>query len=92
MPRTKGSKNKPKDIALTVEEYNGRITAVETSIEDLNAQLKLKKAELKQLIKDRDAAVAVEAEKKAEEDRAAIIAAIEASGKSVDEVLAFLKG
>ena len=52
---------------------------------------RLKKAELKKLLKERDAALNAEAQKKAEANKAAIMAAVEASGKSVDEILEFLK-
>ena len=58
-----------------------RIAAVKTEIETLTAQLKEKKAELKKL----------EAEQ-ADEDKAKLLEAFEASGKNVDEVVAWLKG
>ncbi len=58
-----------------------KINAVKAEIETLTAQLKEKKAELKKL----------EAEQ-AEEDKAKLLEAFAASGKSVDEVVAWLKG
>jgi cell division protein FtsB len=58
-----------------------KIEAVKAEIEALTAQLKEKKAELKKL----------EAEQ-AEEDKAKLIEAFVASGKTVDEVVAWLKG
>ena len=58
-----------------------RIEAVKAEIATLSAQLKEKKAELKKL----------EAEQ-ADEDKARLIEAYQASGKTVDDVLAFLKG
>lgn len=58
-----------------------KIEAVKAEIETLTAQLKEKKAELKKL----------EAEQ-AEEDKARLIEAFAASGKTVDEVVAWLKG
>ena len=58
-----------------------KIEAVKAEIETLTAQLKEKKAELKKL----------EAEQ-AEEDKAKLLEAFAASGKSVDEVVAWLKG
>ena len=64
--------------ALNVAE---RIEAVKADIATLTAQLKEKKSELKKL----------EAEQ-AEEDKAKLLEAFAASGKSVDEVVAWLKG
>ena len=58
-----------------------KITSVKAEIENLTAQLKEKKAELKKL----------EAEQ-AEEDKAKLLEAFEASGKSLDEVITWLKG
>ena len=46
---------------------------------------------IKQLVKLKAEAERVAAEKKAEEDKAAILAAVEASGKSVEEILELLK-
>lgn len=93
MPRKPGSKNKPKVEApiLTVEEIESKMAAVESEIEDLSEKLKEKKAELKQLAKDKEAAVVAAAEKKAEEDKKAILDAVAASGKSVEEILELLK-
>ena len=95
MPRPKGSKNK-KTLAtpvpaLTADEIESRIAAVEAEIEELSEAIKAKKAEQKALSKERAKAVAAAAAKKAEEDRAAILAAVEASGKSVEEILDLLK-
>ena len=58
-----------------------KIEAVKAEIETLTAQLKEKKAELKKL----------EAEQ-AEEDKVKLLDAFAASGKSADEVIAWLKG
>lgn len=58
-----------------------KIEAVKADIESLSTQLKEKKAELKKL----------EAEQ-AEEDKAKLMEAFAASGKTVDEVIAWLKG
>ena len=93
MPRKPGSKNKPKVEApiLTVEEIESKMAAVESEIEDLSEKLKEKKAELKQLAKDKEAAVVAAAEKKAEDDKKAILDAVAASGKSVEEILELLK-
>ena len=87
MPRPKGSKNKP----AIVEDVDEKIAAAEAEIEKLNAELKAKKAELRKLMKAKAAASKAAAAKKAEEDKKAILAACEASGKSVEEILEFLK-
>ena len=95
MPRTKGSKNKKSTVEtaveLTVEQFEEKISQVNAEIEKLGADLKAKKAELKRLLKSKKAAVAAQAEKKAEEDKKAIMDAIAASGKSIEEVLELLK-
>ena len=92
MPRPKGSKNKKAfEQVESIETIDERIAAAETAIASLTEELKAKKAELKQYQKMREEAERVAAEKKAEEDRAAILAAVEASGKSVEEILELLK-
>lgn len=92
MPRPKGSKNKKAfELIESIETIDERIAAAETDIASLTEELKAKKAELKQYQKMRDEAERVAAEKKAEEDKAAILAAVEASGKSVEEILELLK-
>ena len=75
MPRTKGSKNKA--TLLSIDE---RIAAMAAEIESLQEQVKAKKAELKQL----------EAEK-AEEDHKRILAAANASGKTVEEIISLIE-
>ncbi len=94
MPRTKGSKNKKKAAvvaAMTLDETTAKIAAVESEIDELSAQLKDKKAELKSLVKAKEEAEKAEAEKKAEENKAAVWAAVEASGKSIEEILGMLQ-
>ena len=76
MARTKGSKNKAS--ALTVDE---RIAAVTAELESLQEQVKEKKAQLKKLMSEKD-----------EEDQKRILAAVAASGKTADEVIAMLHG
>ncbi len=95
MSRPKGSKNK-KTIAaaaatVTAENISRRIEEVEAEIKRLAEEQKAKKAELKKLIKERDSAARAEARKKAEANKAAIMAAVESSSKSIDEILEFLK-
>ena len=94
MPRPKGSKNKKTLAAVSAQaatEIDSRIAAVEAEIEELSEKLKARKAELKMLAREKAKADAAAAAKKAEEDKAAILAAVEASGKSLDEILALLK-
>jgi len=90
MARPKGSKNK-KTIAALSENLDEQIEMIKEEIEQLTADLKAKKAELKALAKAKEEQLRLEAERKAEEDKAAIMAAVEASGKSVEEILEFLK-
>lgn len=80
MPRPKGSKNKKTEATMTVEEYGAKIVEAEAEIEELGEKLKAKKAELKELVKLKAQAEAVAAKKKAEEDKAAILEAVEKSG------------
>ena len=94
MPRPKGSKNKKTLAAASTQaatEIDNRIAAVEAEINELGEKLKARKAELKTLAREKAKADAAAAAKKAEEDKAAILAAVEASGKSLDEILALLK-
>jgi uncharacterized protein involved in exopolysaccharide biosynthesis len=94
MPRPKGSKNKKTLAAVSAQaatEIDSRIAAVEAEIEELSEKLKARKAELKTLAREKAKADAAAAARKAEEDKAAILAAVEASGKSLDEILALLK-
>ena len=69
-------KGSKKKLVLSINE---RITAVTAEIESLQEQLKEKKVELKQL----------KAEKE-EEDQKRLFAAVVASGKSIDEVIALI--
>ena len=92
MPRPKGSKNKKAFEQMeSTENIDERIAATEAAIASLTEELKAKKAELKRYQKMKEDAERIAAEKKAEEDRAAILAAVEASGKSVEEILELLK-
>ena len=93
MPRPKGSKNKKiaTEIIETVESIDERIAAAEAAIATLTDDLKSKKAELKQLVKLKAEAERVAAEKKAAEDKEKLLAAVEKSGKSIDEILELLK-
>ena len=68
---------RPKKVVLSIDE---KIEKIKTEIESLNAEIKEKKAELKELEKE-----------KAEENKMKILAAVEESGKSVEEILELLK-
>ena len=74
MPRVKGSKNKKSQ--LTVDQ---KIEALNNEIENLNVMLATKKAELKDLQKEKDA-----------ENQKKILDAIMKSGKSLDEIMELL--
>ena len=96
MPRPKGSKNR-KTVekaakAVVTENLDEKLAAVQAEIDEISAQLKAKKAELKKLTQAKAEAEKAEAAKKAEEAKAAILEAVAASGKSVDEILDMLKG
>ena len=96
MPRPKGSKNRVKK-AETVnkvqapEEIGKKIEEISAEIDKLGEEIKTKKAELKNLMKVKADMEKAAAAKKAEENKAKIMAAVEASGKSVDEILEMLK-
>ena len=92
MPRPKGSKNKkPADAIVVNEEVAGKIAAVEAEIAALGNQLKAKKNELKALMKEKAKADKAAAAKKVEEDKARLLDAVAASGKTIEEVLELLK-
>lgn len=88
MARPKGSKN---ITHVSTEDLELKISAAENEITELTEKLKAKRAELKKLKKAKEKNALIAAAKKAEEDRAAILAAIEKSGKSVEEVLEMFK-
>lgn len=95
MPRPKGSKNKkaaaPATPIPTPAEIENKMSALTAEIDEMTAQLKAKKSELKTLAKEKEAAIAAEAAAKAEADKAAILEAVAASGKSIEEILELLK-
>ena len=96
MPRPKGSKNRVKkaetaNIVQAPEEIGKKIDEITAEIAKLGEEIKSKKAELKNLMKVKADMEKAAAEKKAEENKAKILAAVEASGKSVDEILEMLK-
>ena len=97
MPRPKGSKNKKTaatntmEINISIESLDEQIKTTEAEIESMTAALKDKKTELKALLKKKDKAEKIAAEKKAEEEKARLLEAVAASGKSIDEILEMLK-
>ena len=93
MPRPKGSKNRSKAEApvLDLNAIEEKMSTLQSEIDELGETIKAKKAELKQLAKDKEAAIVAATEKKAEEDKKAILDAVVASGKSVEEILELLK-
>ena len=68
-----------------------KIVEVEKEIADLTAKDKGKKAELKKLVKAKEQALKIAAEKKAAEDKEKLLKAVADSGKTVEEVLDLLK-
>ena len=90
-------------VIENIDQISEKIASVEAEIAAIGDQLKAKKYELKTLVKEKakaDKAAAKQkakeeaeaAAKKAEEDKAKLLEAFQASGKSVDELVAFLKG
>ena len=73
------------------ENIEEKIAEVEKELADLTAKAKAKKVELKKLVKAKEQALKVAAEKKAAEDKEKLMKAVADSGKTVEEVLEFLK-
>ena len=105
MPRTKGSKNKPKTVTADIAEkqsakeaLSAEIASITANIDTLKADLKEKKAALKKAEKEvtsLEAKKAKEDAKAAEEARKAeaesVVKRLLASGMSADEILERLK-
>ena len=87
MPRPKGSKNRKMRVIENVDE---KIAAAQREIARMSAELKARKAEMRALNKAKQNAEKAAAARKAEEDKKAILAAAETSGRTVEEILAFL--
>ena len=95
MPRTKGSKNRPKtntDYATQIAEkqeaitsLNTEITTITANVDALKADLKAKKVSLKKAEKE---LISLEAEKAEVES---VVKKLLASGMSADEILERLK-
>ena len=96
MPRPKGSKNRVKkseikDKILAPKDLEKMIIKLTDEVRKLEEETKAKKAELKKLMLIKTDMEKNADRKKAEENKARIMAAIEASGKSVEEILDMLK-
>ena len=91
MPRPKGSKNKAGAPVVDTAALEEKMKALEGEIAELGDAARAKKAELKKLAKAKLAAEKAEAAKKAEEGKKAVMDAFEKSGKTVEEILEFLK-
>ena len=98
MARPKGSKNKKtiaaaaeNQITLSTALIDEQISAVEADIAELTQTLKNKKIELKALTKEKTRAAELEARQKAEAEKEKLLDAVAKSGKSIDEILEFLK-
>ena len=98
MPRTKGSKNKPKtvtaDFATQIAEkqsakeaLTAEIASITANIDTLKADLKVKKAALKKVEKEVEMLEA----KKAKAEAESVLKKLLAQGMSADEILAKLK-
>ena len=81
----------PRKKIVIPENLDEKITAAEAELADLAAKVKAKKAELKKLAKAKEAELKIAAEKKAAEDKEKIMKAVVDSGKTVDEIIDFLK-
>ena len=92
MPRTKGSKNKPKtvtaDFATQIAEKQSAKEALTAEIASITANIDTLKADLKEKKAKADAKAAAEA-KKAEAE--SVLKKLLAEGMSADEILAKLK-
>ena len=91
MARPKGSKNKNSVPAIDTSAIEEKMKALDSEIAELAQTAKAKKNELKKLAKTKLAAEKIEAAKKAEEGKKVVIEAFEKSGKTVEEILEFLK-
>ena len=96
MPRTKGSKNKPKamttDFATQIAEKQETVASINTEIASITANIDILKADLKEkksALKKAEKEVATLEAKKAEAE--SMVKRLLASGMSADEILEKLK-
>ena len=102
MPRTKGSKNKPKtvtaDFATQIAEkqsakeaLSAEIASITANIDTLKADLKAKKAALRKAEKEVTSLDAKAAEEAKKAEAESVVKRLLASGMSADEILERLK-
>jgi len=73
------------------ESIDEKIATAEAELANLLAQVKAKKAEIKKLAKAKEAELKAAAEKKAAEEKENLMQAVADSGKTVEEIMEFLK-
>ena len=89
------------DQSVSGSDTDEKIQYVQAEIDDLNEAIKAKKAELKELLKQKakeareeakrkEKEAKAEAERKVEEEKKQLLNALMDSGKSIDEIMAFL--
>ena len=89
------------DQSVSGSDTDEKIQYVQAEIDDLNEAIKAKKAELKELLKQKakeareeakrkEKEAKAEAERKVEEEKKQLLNALMESGKSIDEIMAFL--
>ena len=89
------------DQSVSGSDTDEKIQYVQAEIDELNEAIKAKKAELKELLKQKakeareeakrkEKEAKAEAERKVEEEKKQLLNALMESGKSIDEIMAFL--
>ena len=89
------------DQSVSGSDTDEKIQYVQAEIDNLNEAIKAKKAELKELLKQKakeareeakrkEKEAKAEAERKVEEEKKQLLNALMESGKSIDEIMAFL--
>ena len=89
------------DQSVSGSDTDEKIQYVQAEIDDLNEAVKAKKAELKELLKQKakeareeakrkEKEAKAEAKRKVEEEKKQLLNALMESGKSIDEIMAFL--
>ena len=89
------------DQSVSGSDTDEKIQYVQAEIDDLNEAIKAKKAELKELLKQKakeareeakrkEKEAKAEAKRKVEEEKKQLLNALMDSGKSIDEIMAFL--
>jgi len=73
------------------ENIDEKLAAAEAELAELTTKVKAKKIEIKKLTKAKDAELKAAAEKKAAEEKEKLLQAVADSGKTVEEIMKFLK-